>query len=43
MEKALRRLTAAEYETFSSTAVAGYAAEIAASGALPPMQPMQPS
>lgn len=35
MGMALRRVTAAEYETFSSKAVAGYAAEIAASGALP--------
>jgi mycothiol synthase len=36
MEMALRRLTAAEYEAFNSRAVAGYAAEITASGALPP-------
>jgi ribosomal protein S18 acetylase RimI-like enzyme len=31
----LRRVTAAEFETFNSMVVAGYAAEIAASGALP--------
>jgi mycothiol synthase len=35
MSLALRRATAAEYETWTAAAVAGYAAGIAASGALP--------
>ena len=36
MEMVLRPVTAAEYEALNSVVVAGYAAQIAASGALPP-------